>query len=63
MYISPQQKYRMKNREKNIEACRERRLRLIGTLIEPECFKITYIPEGINPFVSIPKTNKKLTKN
>ena len=55
MYISPQQKYRMKNRQKNIEACKERRLRLLGTLIEPECFKITYIPEGINPFVSIPK--------
>ena len=55
MYISPQQKYRMKNRQKNIEACKERRLRLLGTLIEPESFKITYIPEGINPFVSIPK--------
>jgi len=57
MYISPQQKYRMKNREKNIEACRERRLRLIGTLIEPECFKITYIPEGINPFCLNSKKN------
>jgi hypothetical protein len=32
-YISPQQKYRMKNRDKNIQACRERRLKLMGTLI------------------------------
>lgn len=54
-YVSAQQKYRLKNRDKNIQACRERRLRLMGILIEPECFKITYYPDGIDPFVSPPK--------
>jgi hypothetical protein len=55
MYISPQQKYRMNNRDKIIKDRKERAIRLKGTLIEPECFKITYYPEGIDPFVSIPK--------
>ena len=55
MYISPQQKYRINKRDKIIKDRKERAIRLKGTLIEPECFKITYIPEGINPFVSIPK--------
>jgi len=50
MYISPQQKYRMNNRDKIIKSRKERAISLRGTLIEPECFKITYIPEGINPF-------------
>ena len=52
MYISPQQKYRMNNRDKIIKDRKERAISLRGTLIEPECFKITYIPEGINPFLS-----------
>jgi hypothetical protein len=55
MYISPQQKYRTNNRDKIIKGRKERAISLRGTLIQPECFKITYIPEGINPFVSIPK--------
>jgi len=55
MYISPQQKYRMNNRDKIIKDRKERAIRLKGTLIEPEYFKITYYPEGIDPFVSIPK--------
>ena len=54
-YISAQQRYRLKHRDKIIKDRIERKLRLRGTLIEPECFKITYYPEGINPFVSIPK--------
>jgi len=55
MYISPQQKYRINNRDKIIKDRKERAIRSRGTLIEPECFKITYYPEGIDPFVSIPK--------
>ena len=57
MYISPQQKYRMNNRDKIIKSRKERAISLLGTLIEPECFKIRYIPEGINPFCLNSKKN------
>jgi len=49
-YISAQQRYRLKHRDKIIKDRKERAIRLKGTLIEPECFKITYYPEGIDPF-------------
>jgi hypothetical protein len=54
-YISAQQRYRLKHRDKIIKDRKERAIRLKGTLIEPECFKITYYPDGIDPFVSTPK--------
>ena len=57
MYISPQQKYRINNRDKIIKDRKERAIRSRGTLIEPECFKITYYPEGINPFLSQSQKN------
>ena len=57
MYISPQQKYRTNNRDKIIKGRKERAISLRGTFIEPECFKITYIPEGINPFLSQSQKN------
>jgi hypothetical protein len=55
MYISPQQNIERTIETKLLKGRKERAISLRGTLIQPECFKITYIPEGINPFVSIPK--------
>jgi len=59
-YISAQQRYRLKHRDKIIKDRKERAIRIKGTLIEPECFKITYYPDGIDPFVS---TIKKKSSN
>ena len=55
MYQTPQQIYYLKNKDKMKDAKLDKKLKRNHTKIETECFKITYVPKGINPFVSIPK--------